>query len=418
MKTFVLYITIMFASFAQAQLVPHYIDLNTNDLVYDSVTDRIYASIPSSNGSNGNSIGVINPHTYELENTVFMGSEPSVLAISNDGQYIYSGFSGASIVRRFNVTTQMAEAQFALGSDSFHGPYYAEDIEVHPENNFTIAVARYYTTVSPRFAAVAIYDNGVVRPTVSTMYSGGEISNKIEFKKSDIVLGYNNETTGFNFSHLFINASGISLQSTVGSTPSGFGLDFIYNNNFAYFTNGSVVDATTTPFISGAFADVSGPVAYDTENDYVCFGSYNWMTEDIIFKIFDAETFLLVDEYPVLEASGEVNAMITCGEGCYALNTSDNHVVIFREDQLGINSVTERVSISMYPNPSSDFVNIETSSETLLKNAVLYDINGRTVADVQLIENKIDVRNIAQGLYLVKLTDENNNIYTEKIIKR
>ena len=79
--------------FSLAQFNVNIVNVITNDLVYDSNTDRIYVSIPSLNGSNGNSIGIINPDTNILENTVFIGSEPTVLAISNDGQYIYSGFS-------------------------------------------------------------------------------------------------------------------------------------------------------------------------------------------------------------------------------------------------------------------------------------------------------------------------------------
>ncbi len=85
------------SSLTFAQLQVNTLNLTTNDLVYDLVTNKIYASIPSANGSNGNSIGVINPNTYLLENTIFIGSEPTVLAISDNGQYIYSGFSGSSM---------------------------------------------------------------------------------------------------------------------------------------------------------------------------------------------------------------------------------------------------------------------------------------------------------------------------------
>ena len=60
--------------FAFSQFEINTVDVTTNDLIYDSKTDRIYVSIPSSNGSNGNSIGVINPTNYTLENTIFIGS--------------------------------------------------------------------------------------------------------------------------------------------------------------------------------------------------------------------------------------------------------------------------------------------------------------------------------------------------------
>ena len=96
-KYFLLFIILPTLAFSQ--FVINTVNVTTNDLVYDNNTDRIYVSIPSSNGSNGNSIGVINPNDYTLENTIFIGSEPTVLAISDDGQFIYSGFSGSSTVR-------------------------------------------------------------------------------------------------------------------------------------------------------------------------------------------------------------------------------------------------------------------------------------------------------------------------------
>ena len=143
MKRFtIIFLMISFSRIVFSQFDVEVLNIKTNDLVYDGITDRIYVTIPSSNGANGNSIGIINPNTQQLENTVFMGSEPTVMAISDDGQFIYTGFSGASTVRKFVVSTQEADIQFSLGSDNFSGPFYAYDICVMPSNPNTIAVSR------------------------------------------------------------------------------------------------------------------------------------------------------------------------------------------------------------------------------------------------------------------------------------
>ncbi len=88
MKKFIYILISLLSVDTFSQWEVNVLNITTNDLVYDSNTDRIYASIPSANGSNGNSIGIINPNTITLENTVNMGSEPTVLAISDNGQYI------------------------------------------------------------------------------------------------------------------------------------------------------------------------------------------------------------------------------------------------------------------------------------------------------------------------------------------
>src|SRR5438309_4548406 len=88
------------------------VSLPTNDLVYDPITRRIYASVPSSAGSIGNSVTAIDPVTGQVGPSTFVGSEPGKMALSDDGQYLYVALDGAAAVRRFNLAQQKAELQF------------------------------------------------------------------------------------------------------------------------------------------------------------------------------------------------------------------------------------------------------------------------------------------------------------------
>ena len=87
----------------------------TKDVVFDSSTGRLYASVPSRGGATGNSIATINPVTAQVEGTVFVGSEPGKLALSDDGHTLYASLDGSGAVRRYDNTTQTAGAQFAVG---------------------------------------------------------------------------------------------------------------------------------------------------------------------------------------------------------------------------------------------------------------------------------------------------------------
>ena len=78
------------------------IALSTNDLVYNQATQKLYASVPSSEGSTGNSIAEIDPVTGSITNQIFVGSEPTQLAQADDGQTLYVGLDGAP---RYAVTT-------------------------------------------------------------------------------------------------------------------------------------------------------------------------------------------------------------------------------------------------------------------------------------------------------------------------
>jgi hypothetical protein len=400
------------SSLTFAQLQVNTLNLTANDLVYDSVTNKIYASIPSANGANGNSIGVINPNTYLLENTVFIGSEPTVLAISDNGQYIYTGFTGTSTIRRFDVASQTSGIQFSLGSDPFFGAYYAQDIEVMPGNPNTIAVSRRRPNVSPTHGGVAIYDNNIMRPTTTPDHTG---SNKIEFIDSNSLVGYNTESTEYGLRRLSVNASGVTNVSVNGSVLTGFGLDFIYKNNYVYATNGVVVDISSSPFVSGQFSNVNGPVVYDNYYNRVCFASYDW-SGNIIFKRYNPNTFLLFDSLPITQAFGDVKSLITCGNGCYAFNTTDNKVIIIKDSTLGLSESEEKNKISIYPNPTTDYLYIK--SDLTIKEIQISDLNGRIINNLELQDNKMNLSSLQSGIYFAKISDENGKTLTKKIIKK
>ncbi|MBP2284371.1 hypothetical protein H4V97_002689 [Flavobacterium sp. CG_23.5] len=397
-------------SFAQLQV--NTLNLTTNDLVYDSFTNKIYASIPSSNGSNGNSIGIINPTNNTLVNTVFIGSEPTVLAISDNGQYIYSGFSGSSTVRRFDVANQTAGLQFSLGSDPSTGSFYVEDIEVMPGQSTTIAISRKNNGFSPRHEGVVIYDNNVMRPTTTPDHTG---SNRIEFTSPNALIGYNNETTEFGIRRLSVNNSGVTNVSVAQNVLSNFYLDFIYKDNYLYSFDGKVVDITTAPFVIGKFTNTTGPVVYDTYYNRVCFASYDF-SGNITFKRFNPNTFLLFDSLPISQAFGSVKNIITCGNGCYAFNTTDNKVIIIKDSTLGLSELETKNRLTIYPNPTSDYLYIK--SEIEIKEIIISDLNGRIINNIDHVDNKISLKNLETGLYIAKLIDINGNVKTEKIIKK
>lgn len=413
MKKILLFLlTIGTSSIASAQLQVNTLNITTNDLVYDSQTNRIYVSIPSANGSNGNSIGVINPDTYTLENTIFIGSEPSILAISDNGQYIYSGFSGSSTIRRFDVASQTAGLQFNLGNDYYTGALYAEDIEVMPGHPTTIAVSRKNNGFSPRHEGVAIYDNGIMRPTTTTNHTG---SNKIEFTSQNSLIGYNNESTEFGIRRLSVNNSGVNNVSVTQNILTNFGLDFIYRDNYIYSTDGKVVDVTTSPFVIGQFTNTNGPVVYDEYFNRVCFASYDY-SGNIIFKRFNPNTFLLYDSLPISQAYGTAIKMTTCGNGCYAFNTTDDKVVIIKDRNLGIADLEDKNNISVYPNPTTDYLYVKNGIN--IKTVQISDINGKIINNIKPLNNKIDLTSLSKGVYMIKLIDNKGEIFTKKVIKK
>ncbi|SDB55001.1 Por secretion system C-terminal sorting domain-containing protein [Flavobacteriaceae bacterium MAR_2010_188] len=394
-------------AFSQIQVLTTNVD--TNDLVYDPITDRIYASIPGSNGVNGNSIGAINPNTSTLVYTVPMGNEPTVLALSDDGQYIYSGFSGESTVRRFIVATKTAGIQVNLGSDATNGALFAEDIEVVPGLATSFVVSRYSKTSGTTHEGIALYDGSTMRPNTTSDAAG---SKTIEFSGNGTLFSYNTSTELIG--EITVDANGVSATTGLAGILSG-DVDFTIHEEILYASDGTVVDVSGTPTVIGQFPAANGPGMYDENFDLVVYASYD-DAGVITFKRYNPTTFALVDDTDITQATGSVGNITICGEGCYSFNTSDNKVVIVRNLVLGAKEFMVEPQISMYPNPAKDFFTIKSNRQ--IKSLSIIDINGRIVSNVSYQTENIDVRNLSQGLYIVKVVDSNDAAFTEKLIIR
>lgn len=95
----------------QADLIRQ-VPLTANDVVYSSATQMLYASVPSSAGPGGNSITTVDPATTGVVSSVFVGSEPDKLALSDNGHTLYTWLAGGFSMRKFEVVTQTAGLSF------------------------------------------------------------------------------------------------------------------------------------------------------------------------------------------------------------------------------------------------------------------------------------------------------------------
>jgi YVTN family beta-propeller protein len=207
------------------QATKRMVAIETTDIIYDQVSQKIYASVPSSALQGGNSITVIDPFTGAVEQSISVGSEPGKLAVSDDGHYLYVSLDGAAAIARVDLISRVSDLQFSLGNDPFSGLRYAEDIEVPPGEPEAVAVSLQLHGVSPRFAGVAVYDHGVERPVEVPGFGGTDDHvNEIEF--SDLasrLYGGSNTSVPTRFYRLALDNQGVSIiDDTHDVIPGGY----------------------------------------------------------------------------------------------------------------------------------------------------------------------------------------------------
>ncbi len=69
--------------------------------------------------------------------------------------------------------------------------------------------------------------------------------------------------------------------------------------------------------------------------------------------------------------------------------------------------------IKIYPNPVTDYIEIDSS--IIVKEVNLFTLNGQLILNSK--QNSLSVQNLPIGIYLLKVEDENGNVVTKKIIK-
>jgi hypothetical protein len=299
-----------------------FIALKANDLIYDEHRGVIYATVPGTVPVVGNRVHVIDPIAGLVDHSVFAGSEPNKMALSDDGQYLYLGLDGAAAAARFELPNLILDLQFTLGNDPFFGPLYVEDLEVQPGNPGVIAVSRRRLGVSPRHGGVAIYDEGVARPDQTPDHTG---ANAITFGlAADTLYGYNNETTEFGFRTMRVDQDGVTTISVAPDLISGFSSDIEHAEGVIYSTNGRAL-SPAGPTLLGTYTGVgfATSVAPDPSTDRIYF-----LTADAVIHIYELSTFVFVDTIDVVGATGTADDLIRWGDNGLAFTTTDSQVVL------------------------------------------------------------------------------------------
>ena len=87
---------------------------------------------------------------------------------------------------------------------------------------------------------------------------------------------------------------------------------------------------------------------------------------------------------------------------------------------LGLDDNVLKDAIVMYPNPARNQVTIANSSNIVLDRAMIYDINGKLISQIDLRdmqgEKVIDVSAYASGVYMVQITGEQSSV-VKRLIK-
>jgi hypothetical protein len=292
------------------------------DIVYDPKNQVFYLSVTGTASTNPSTISVLDPATAAITSAQPAGSNPNVLAISDDSQFLYAGIDGASYVQRFILPGLAQDISYPLGADSI-GPYFALDLQVAPAAPHTTAVTLGNSGVSPAAqGGIVIFDDATPRLTKTP---GGGLFGSLQWgADANTLFASNTESTGFDFYTLAVNPSGVTLNQDFPNTFTRFGdnIHFDPGTKLIYSDEGHVINPSTGLPV-GNF-NAPGVAAVDSILNTAFFASGN-ASPTVTIESFDLTHFTPINTVTLPNVAGTPLHLIRWGQnGLAFINKAAN----------------------------------------------------------------------------------------------
>jgi len=282
---------------------PTSVNQSTNDMVWDPLNQVFYISVPSSANTNANQVCVLNPLTTTITNCQ-SGSEPNVLAISDDSQFLYAGMDGTNSVQRFILPGLTPDINYSLGAEQGTGdPYFALDLQVAPGAPHTTAVTKGTVTDPAATGGITIYDDSTARPTSAPGWGPSQdLYDSLQWGPNATELYAESSEGGGDFYSLSVNASGVVLDHDYPGVFWNPGrIHYNSANGLIYSDDGFHVIDPSTGLPVGIFEVGGGwPMTPDSpDNTVFILAQYIWQeNSNYTINVFDMTHYVRVAAVP------------------------------------------------------------------------------------------------------------------------
>jgi len=281
-----------------------------------------------------------------------------------------SGYDIVLTVMDSNLT-QLLHSTFVGGSGddiAWDIAYNYDDqnyiIGIQTGSSFTITGSVADPTANGGGDGMIIILDNLLENVNSATYVGGS---QVDFVSS---VYYTNNTIFY---------CGITESDDLTTSPNAYYPSYLDENNYA------------DGFVGSINTDLS-------EFNYLSyFGGNN---DDLIWRVSSHNNKIYIN-------GNTMSSNIECDSTLKG--TSDAIIGVIENVYVSVNSILEENKISVYPNPTSEYINIEVNTQPI-KNIQLFDISGKMVLNLPNISNrnylKINISDLNKGLYTIVINNE------------
>lgn len=256
----------------------HLLNLTSTNAVYEPNSKLLYVAIPATSSSNPNTILPVNPVTGAYGTPIPVGNNPTRLALSDDGHYLYVGFyytySSSGQLQRIDLKTGSVDHTFSLPGSS-DGIIDMHVVPGAPQ----LLVASLSRNGSPSENGVALFnDAGVVQYIANDYDDHNYTLDNFTFTSEPTYYGYPIGTSFFNSAS--VTDSGITpiTRGGVSCCDQPSGSIIVSDGTLLYTNSGEVWDPKTQKLLgrydnnlfyeAGIVADATAKRTFMLKADY------------------------------------------------------------------------------------------------------------------------------------------------------
>ncbi len=261
------------------------------------------------------------------------------------------------------------------------------------------------------------YPRGVAVDGSGNVYVGDEFNQKIrKISPTGVVTTLAGSTRGFadgtGTAAKFYYPSGVAVDVSGNVYVADY-----YNNRIRKISPTGVV--TTLAGSSSGFADGSGTVAkFNRSVGIAVDGSGNvYVADSYNDRIRKISLPGVLTGTPTAAAIGSHKVVLQASDGKGG-TVEQRFTITVSADTLGLEDIVITSNqIILYPIPSTGVLYFKKGSSINIETINLYNIQGNLIKNYTLFNKSLDISNLSNGIYLMKIKT-NKNTYIRKIIKK
>ncbi|MCD9855424.1 T9SS type A sorting domain-containing protein [Epilithonimonas sp. JDS] len=260
--------------------------------------------------------------------------------------------------------------------------------------------------------------------TVTGLPANGLTAAKDTTAKTVTISGTPTASTSYTVATVGTVGTSVSISGaiTVGTTPPPATGGEIHN-----FTTANPPKSSTFYTITGNMNSTDGSQSYDGNTLTKRFKmesatSINYTTTQTstLVLVFDADFAKAVKfDGTNYTATGGIVKIENVAAGAHSITKGDTTNLYYIKTSYGTMAASDinKSQVSLYPNPVSDYLHINTAGQKIV-NVKVYSFAGSVVKNnVEVSGDSIDLRNLNTGNYIISITTDKGTI-TKKIIKK